>query len=205
MVDLYYNIKKFSSGENKILFVVGLPESGKTDLIKSVFKSNDETIQVINTNDLYNLWTFENSIENQGELVSSFYENMIKWIFPVEHSALMREAIITRDRYKIQVLELFIRWCKLHETNSRVIIESTDLLTYNIDPSLIEAYGFSLIVLGANVYKCAKHYASYRTEKRFKKLRLMLRYIINTDLRKVRGLHDYQTFCLDHDMINVKL
>ena len=205
MVDLYYNLEKFSSGDTKILFVVGLPESGKTDMIKNVFEDHDETIQVINTNDLYNLWDFGPEIKNMGELVNSFYENMIKWIFPIENSALMRESIITRDRYRIQVLELFLRWCKLHETNSRVIVESTDLLTYNIQPEFFAAYNFGLIVLGANTYKCAKQYANYQTDKKLKRLWLMLKYIIHTDWRKVRGLHDYQIFCLDHDMINAKV
>ena len=205
MIDLYYNLDKFSSGETKILFVVGLPESGKTEMIKNVFEDHDDTIQVVNTKDLYDLWSLDSSIKNMGELVSSFYENMIKWIFPIEHSALMRESIVNRERYRIQVLELFIRWCKLHHTNSRVIIESTDLLTYNIDPKLIEAYDISLIVLGANIFKCAKQFARYQSDKKLTRLKLMIRYIINTDWRKVRGLHDYQTFCLDKDTIDLKV
>lgn len=201
MIDLFYNLKKYSVGESKIAFVVGLPESGKTEMIKGVFKENDETIQYINANDLYDLWSMGDDIENQPELVSSFYENMIKWIFPVENSAFMRESIIDRDVYKRRVLELFLRWCKLHGTQSRVVVESTDLLTLNINPNVFKAYDFTLVVLGANALKCAKQHANYMTDKKLKRLFLTLKFFVKTDQRTIRGLHDYQIFCMDNDTI----
>lgn len=206
MEQLSYNLDKFSSGETKILFVLGLPESGKTDMIKNVFEVHDDTCQIYNTDELYDLWKMDEEDFTDKELLKSFYENMIKWIFPVENSAFMRESIIPRESYKLRVLELFIRWCRLHDTNSRVIIESTDILTFGINPEFMRAYDFALIVLGDNIWDCAKRYARRLTIKKWKRLYLRLKFVFNADYRTIRGLNDYQIFCMDNDKTyNIKV
>lgn len=125
--DIYYNMEKFESGKNKVLYITGYSGSGKSTLAKQIIEENDDIVFI--SGDYFTLaiihnlygnvpekWKLESPIFKGGDYIKRYLLVDGNWMNIKRHKTKDKNAMFNNET----ILALFHQFCIWLEEESKM-------------------------------------------------------------------------------------